>query len=239
MVKNALRAIAPQSLVETIVSRLEAAMMEGTLAPGERLSEMALAKSLGVSRGPLREAIRQLEGRKLIERTPNVGARVASFTRERLDEILTIREALEGMACRLAAEEMTEDELAVVEQLLLEDGAREQVRQGLSYFHESDDFDLHCQIIRGSHNERLIGMLCDDLYDLLRVYRGKMSTISGRAKLAYVEHEKVVIALKVRDAAGAEAAMREHIHNSRLHAIQNFEPNLAPVEQLDQLLGTG
>ena len=66
-----------QSLVDVVAERIEAAILSGTLAPGSRISEQALAASLGVSRGPLREAIRRLEGRKLLERTPNIGVRVA------------------------------------------------------------------------------------------------------------------------------------------------------------------
>jgi len=70
---------------------------------GTRISEQALAASLGVSRSPLREALSRLEGRRLIERIPNVGARVVELHPENLEEVLAIREALETLACRLAA----------------------------------------------------------------------------------------------------------------------------------------
>ena len=100
--------ISAQSLVDTLVERIEAAIMNGDLQPGSKISEQALATSLGVSRGPLREAIRRLEGRKLLERTPNIGARVASLSPGDLYEILQVREALEGMACGLAATNMTD-----------------------------------------------------------------------------------------------------------------------------------
>lgn len=231
--------ISPQSLVETIVSRLEAAIADGMLAPGERLSELALAKSMGVSRGPLREAIRRLEGRKLIERIPNVGARIASFSQKDLNEVLVIRESLEGLACRQAAETMTGEELAAIEALLLKHGEREPIRKGISYYQESDAYDLHLQIIRSSRNERLIAMLCSDLYHLLRVFRGKMSTISGRTQQAYAEHVKIVAALKARDPEAAEATMREHIRNGRLHAMHHFDSGLAPIDKDEQLLKIG
>ncbi|KAA3632150.1 MAG: GntR family transcriptional regulator [Proteobacteria bacterium] len=229
MQKSSLAPISRQSLVETIVNRLETAMMDGSLAPGEKLSEMALARTLGVSRGPLREAIRQLEGRKLIERIPNVGARVAAFSREALYELLIIREALEGIACRIAAKEMTDEDLARLEELLLADGCKEGVRKGTDYFLGSNDRDIHSHIVRCCRNERLVAMLCDDLYDLLRVYRGKISAISGRATAAYEEHAKIVDALKARDPDSAEAAMREHIRNSRRHAMDHFDTKLAPL----------
>src|SRR5690606_39875037 len=91
-----------QSLVDIVAERLEAAIISGQLEPGAKLSEQGLAASLGVSRGPLREAIRRLEGRKLLERTPNIGVRVAQLSPKDLNEILQVREALEGMACGLA-----------------------------------------------------------------------------------------------------------------------------------------
>jgi DNA-binding GntR family transcriptional regulator len=67
--------VSAQSLVDVLVERIEAAIVGGDLQPGSKLSEQGLAVSLGVSRGPLREAIRRLEGRKLLERTPNIGVR--------------------------------------------------------------------------------------------------------------------------------------------------------------------
>src|SRR5260221_8086103 len=100
------------SLVDRIVERLEQAIMNGGLAPGSKLSEQALARRFGVSRGPLREAIRRLEGRKLIERKPNIGARVATLSEKKLLDIFGVPEALEGLACRLAAEQMTDEEIA-------------------------------------------------------------------------------------------------------------------------------
>src|SRR6201995_5474217 len=110
--------ISGQSLVDVLAERIEAAIISGDLQPGRKLSEQALAASLGVSRGPLREAIRRLEGRKLLERTPNIGVRVASLSPNDLYEILQVREALEGMACGLAATNMTDDELEALTELL-------------------------------------------------------------------------------------------------------------------------
>lgn len=206
-----------QSLVDSIVERLEAAIMSGELAPGARLSEQGLAKALGISRGPLREAIRRLEGRKLIERTPNIGARVAALSTKDLDDLLVVREALEGIACRLAAEQMTDEELAALEDLLGRHSKLESIRKGTGYYQESKDFDFHFQIIRASRNERLVSMLCGDLYDLLRVYRYKSSKLQGRTRQAFDEHCEIVTALKARDPVRAEASMRRHLQNARDH----------------------
>ena len=112
-----------QSLVDVVAERIEAAIISGQLEPGSRLSEQALATSLGVSRGPLREAIRRLEGRKLLERTPNIGVRVAQLSLKDLNEILQVREALECLACSLAARNMPDAEIAALKKLLDDSGA--------------------------------------------------------------------------------------------------------------------
>jgi DNA-binding GntR family transcriptional regulator len=132
-----------ESLVDRIVERLERAIMNGDLAPGTKLSEQALAKRFGVSRGPLREAIRRLEGRKLIERKPNIGPQIATLSEKKLLDIFDVREALEGLACRLAAERMTDEELADLQRLIEDHGRRGDVRAGASYYQEPQARDLH------------------------------------------------------------------------------------------------
>jgi DNA-binding GntR family transcriptional regulator len=222
-----------QPLVGTIVQRLESAIFEGELPPGTKLSEQALARALGVSRGPLREAISRLEGRKLIERTPNIGARVAELSFADLADLLVAREALEGIACRYAAERMTDDELSELRRLLAEHGGQQSIRDGTGYYQESKDFDFHFRIIKGSRNKRIIDMLCGDLYDLLRVYRYKSSTMNGRAERAYEEHKRIIAALLARDPDKAEAAMRQHIRNARAHIEQRLHKSDAAEPRKD------
>ncbi|WP_342640454.1 GntR family transcriptional regulator [Rhodoligotrophos ferricapiens] len=217
-----------QSLVEAIVERLEAAIVSGELSPDTRISEQGLARQMGVSRGPLREAMRRLEGRKLIERTPNKGARVTALSPADLEALLVVREALEGMACRLAAEHMSDAEIAALEGLLEKHGALEDVKTGTGYYQESPDFDFHFRIIKASRNERLISILCGDLYHLLRVYRYKSSRTRGRAGQALKEHKRIVGALAARDPDAAEAAMREHLRNARTYAAAG--PNTQAAE---------
>ncbi|GGE54091.1 GntR family transcriptional regulator [Agaricicola taiwanensis] len=227
VLNNRIRA---QSLVDVVTERLESAIISGELVPGSRISELALANSLGVSRGPLREAIRRLEGRKLVERTPNIGVRIAELSAKDLGELLYIREALEGMACAQAAEKITDSEIDALEKLLDEHGKQKELQSGKGYYQESKDFDFHFRIARASGNERLINMITGDLYHLLRVYRYKSSTFSGRAAIALDEHRNIIAALRKRDPALAEAAMREHIRNARLHvqaAMQSNPPGAA------------
>jgi DNA-binding GntR family transcriptional regulator len=211
-----------QSLVDVVAERIEAAIVSGQLEPGSRLSEQGLAASLGVSRGPLREAIRRLEGRKLLERTPNIGVRVAALSLRDLNEILQVREALEGMACGLAALAMSDAEIAALKRLLDGHEKQKSVQENRGYYQESKDFDFHFRIVAGSGNERLQQMLTGDLYYLLRVYRYKSSTKPGRALEALQEHRDIVAALEARDTAAAEQAMREHLRHARRYVEEQL-----------------
>ena len=219
--------VAVQSLVDAVAERLEAAIISGDLPPGSKLSEQALAQSLGVSRGPLREAIRRLEGRKLVHRTPNVGVRIAELSTKDLTDLLIVREALEGIACRAAAENMTDAEIAALGELLTVHSKHKMFQTGVGYYQEAEDFDFHFRIVKASRNDRLIAMLCEDLYHLLRVYRYKSSTRHGRAKQALAEHKKIVSALARRDPDLAEQRMREHIRNARIHVVNEVSANKA------------
>ena len=216
-----------KSLVDVVTERIEAAIISGALEPGSRLSEQALAASLGVSRGPLREAIRRLEGRKLLQRTPNIGVRVAALSLKDLNEILQVREALEGMAAGLAAKNMTESEIAALQGLREKHGQQKSVQEGKGYYQESKDFDFHFRIVAGSRNERLAEMLMGDLYHLLRIYRYKSSTKPGRAKKALQEHDEIVAAIASRDAVAAEQKMREHLRNARLYVEEQLAAEAA------------
>src|ERR1700716_4020020 len=101
----------PKTLVDDLVARLEGAIFRGEFPPGTRLREARIASQLGVGRGPLREAVRRLEGRKLVVRDPNRGTFIATFTSAELVELLEVREALEVEACRLAAKRVTKEGL--------------------------------------------------------------------------------------------------------------------------------
>ena len=211
---SALRPIAVTSLAEEALAKIVRAITDGEFQPGERLSEAELARQLGISRGPLREALGRLEGR-LVVRTPRVGVSVIQISREDLIELFTIREALEGMACRLAAENVTDREIAAIEDLLEQHGRNPRVLSRRGYYQRTPDEDLHLQITRCSRNQRLEDMLMDGLYYQLRLYRFRASTQPGRAKLAYEEHQIIAAALRARDPDAAEAAMRQHIRNAR------------------------
>ncbi|MCU7816277.1 MAG: GntR family transcriptional regulator [Candidatus Thiodiazotropha sp. (ex Lucinoma kastoroae)] len=203
------------TLTDRLFDTLQRAIVEGEIAPGSKISEPELARQHGVSRGSLREAIGRLEARKLVERKPNIGARVVTLSYEQLIEIFQIREALEGMATRLAAQNMSDQEIKALQVLLEEHGQQIEEQQGQAYFQKQGDLDFHYRIVQGSKNHHLIGLLCDDLYHLLRMYRYQFGMRSKRSRQAYDEHHYLLNAIVARDPEMAELLMRQHIRSSR------------------------
>jgi DNA-binding GntR family transcriptional regulator len=211
------------TIADRVFGQLRLAIVEGKIPAGSKISEPETAARLGISRGPLREAMRRLESCNLVERRPNIGARVITLSSDQLIEIYLIREALEGMAARLAADRMSEAGIKDIKALL--EQHRRQIAQDdwHAYFQKEGDMDFHYRIVQGSGNQRLIGILCDDLYHLARMYRCQFGMVSDRARDAFKEHELIVDAIAERDGELAELMMRRHIRASR----QNVERQLA------------
>jgi DNA-binding GntR family transcriptional regulator len=208
-------ALEVRTLADQALDRIETAIMKGDLAPGTKISEVLLAKTFGISRGPLREAIRRLEGRGLLETIPHVGARVVTLSVGDLLEVFDIREALEGMACRLAAERMTDTEIAAVDAVLERHSDDEALRAGEAYYQQPGDYDFHYRIAQGAKNRRIVELLCGEMYHLIRIYRYRSGAVPGRAPQAFDEHRKILAALQARDGALAETLMRAHIRRAR------------------------
>ncbi len=203
------------TLADQALQAIQARIVSGELAPGTKLSEGELASEHGISRGPLREAIRRLEARRLVEVVPNAGATVVCLTHEQLLAVYETREALEGMACRLAAQRIEASEVAALHALL---DQHEQALGGAAearYLQEEGDFDFHYRIARASRNEILASMLCDDLYHLVRMYRRRTPGDHGRGRQALAEHRHIVDALGAGDAELAELLMRRHVAAAR------------------------
>ena len=106
------------TLMHQIFEKIQNAIVCGDLPAGSKISEPELARIYGISRGPLREAIHRLEGQKLVERTAHVGARVVSLSSQQLTELYQIRENLEGLACRLAAQNIDKEQILSLREVL-------------------------------------------------------------------------------------------------------------------------
>jgi len=230
-VDNMLQALEPamipqddsETLSENVFRRIQAAIVKGEIAPGSKISEPELARTYGISRGPLREAIHRLEGQRLLVRVPHVGARVVSLSHAELIELYEIRESLEGMACRLAAERMSDEDIAELRQVLETHERDEAFQAGVGYYQQEGDFDFHYKIIQGSGNRTLTQMLCGELYQLVRMYRIQFSTTPNRPHQAFAEHHRILDAIADRDGELAELLMRRHIGASKRNIARHYQ----------------
>lgn len=204
-----------RTLADRVCEQIVTAIVVGDIPPGQKISEPELARTYGISRGPLREAMRRLEALRLVERKPHVGARVVKLSAKELVEIYRVREALEGMACRLAAEFMPQEEIDSLRELLHEHEQSIAQLDGRSYFQKEGDLDFHYRIVRGCRNSKLLEFLGGDLYHLVRMYRYQFSVSSSRPKRALKEHHQIVDAIEARDPELAEMLMRRHIGAAR------------------------
>ena len=204
-----------KTIPERVFCQLREAIVEGHLPAGSKISETDLAQTYGISRGPLREAIGQLAAVGLVERRPNVGARVIAMSSAQLIDIYHVREALEGMAARQAARNMSAVQIAELRDTLGQHAAQISEEAGNTYFQQSGDLDFHYRIVQGSGNQRLIRLLCHDLYYLVRLYRCQFGMRSRRGPAALAEHLHIVDAIERGDAEMAELLMRSHIRASR------------------------
>lgn len=211
---------------QTNADRISAALLNdiisGKLAPGQKINEPALARTYRVSRGPLREALRHLEGLHLIRRTPRTGSRVVTLSRAELVEIYQVREAMEGMAARLAAGRMPDEEIRAIQALLEQHQRQIEDNAGGEYFQYEGDFDFHYRIIKNSGNDYLVNLLCGELYHLIRMYRLRSGRIAWRPQRALAEHQMILDAIRDGDGEYAEILMRRHISAARKNLEQEY-----------------
>ena len=202
------------TLADIATHRLAHSIVTGELEQGQKLNEAELAERFGMGRGPLREALRHLEGMRLVTRIPNAGARVVVLDRKTLSDLYAVREALEGMACRIAATQMTDDEIAQLGKLLDRHEAQIKKQGGKVYAQKEGDLDFHYQIVRGSRNQMLMDLLGSEQYQLLRMCRYRTSRNAQRTRPALQQHRQIVDALAHRDGELAELLMRRHIQGA-------------------------
>ena len=192
---------------DAVYSTLRHCIVLGDLAPGERLLSDGLATRLGVSRTPVREALRKLEAEGLVAASPRFGLVVREISEQDLAEIFAIRESLEGAAARLAAENATPVELTDL-RALLEDMESVSQRGELETLRDLTA-EFHLCVCRASHNGRLLRML-KDLQDQVRHLKTSTLFEKGRAAEALQEHRNLLLALEARDPDRSESVARAH-----------------------------
>ena len=198
------------------------AIVKGDILPGTRLREADLSRELGLGRGPLRDALHRLESRKMVNKVPHVGAQVVDFNPIEMIEIYELRERLEGMACELAAERMSDADLAALGALLTTHRQYVEKHSGEAYIQQDTDLDFHFHIIQGAGNAWLTQLLCDELYHRVRMYRYQSAHQKARPERAIKEHTQIFEALSNRDGELAAMLMRRHIATARENLIRHI-----------------
>jgi len=216
---------------DKVFEQIQHAIVEGEIPSGSKISEPGLAKHYQISRSTLREALNRLEKCHLIERKANVGSRVVNCSIEGLLELYITREALEGMACRQAAKNMTDEEISHMQEMLKIHAQTQELKDGTGYYQEEGNLDFHYKVILGSHNKQLIELICGQLYHLVRMYRCQFGMYSPRASRAFDEHSHIIQAIADRDGELAEMLMRRHIAASRKNIENKIAIEIAQKEQ--------
>ena len=198
-------------LREVVYETLREAIRTGALPPGERLMEIQLAEELGVSRTPVREAIRKLELERFVVMLPRRGPYVANLSLKDINEVFEIRAALDGLAAGLAAERITEEELELMERLLVEIAEHIDQRDNQKIVEADEAF--HDILYRASRNERLVGIIYN-LREQFTRFRSVSINYPGRLQNTLEEHRQLVEAIAQRNAETAQQKAREHIENA-------------------------
>ncbi|TMV67078.1 GntR family transcriptional regulator [Thioclava sp. BHET1] len=197
-----------------ILTTLRDEILEGSLPPGSRLGEVALAARFAVSRGPVREALRGLVDLGLARLIPNAGVRVREIDRAEAAALYELRAALEAEAARLAAERAEQAEFAALERLLSDHAARIAAHPEGAYLQDRGDRDFHIALARMARNAPLARLLGAELYPQLILLRRQHRHIRGRGAAALAEHHRIAAALADRDGTLAALLMRRHIEKS-------------------------
>ena len=206
-------------LAEQAYQAIRSAIQEGRLEPGQRVPEVDLSERLGMSRTPVREALRRLQSEHMVVHAPGGGLAIAHHDLRAIAELYDMRESLEGTAAGLAARHAGRSELIVLQAMLA--GARALPEDPTA--HARENTRLHEQIYRAAHNRFLLKQV-GDLHDAVALLGRTTFAAAGRIAEAWAEHDQIVAAIGRRDAEIAERLMRQHVRRGlelRLQAMVN------------------
>jgi len=208
------------NLRDRVYEILKKSIIFQEILPGEKIDEEAIAKQLGVSRTPIRETLCRLENEGIVRIIPRRGAFVVKHSREKITEIMMVREALEGFAARLAADNVSRQ---AIEQMrsLFKDFSESNIRDRSKEYTQAD-LEFHNFVITTSKNNLLINLM-NTLNDHVQMLRLQTVTHEGRPEHSLIEHFNIIEAMEKKDPSQAESLMREHIRNVRESALKNFE----------------
>lgn len=218
-------------LRDIVFNTLREAILKGELLPGERLMEIQLASKLGVSRTPIREAIRMLEQEGLAVTMPRKGAEVARMTLKDMEDVLEVREALDELAAQIACDKITKEQLAALKKTKeefvtsIEDGDVKKLAEA--------DVRFHDVIYNSTDNTKLVTLL-NNLREQMYRYRIEYLKNPDNYPGLLKEHDDIVEALEARDKAKVTEIMHKHVANQAL-AVKDVIEKQDAVYKRNQL----
>ena len=211
-----------QPLREAVCETLRDAIRKGILEPGERLMEVQLAEELGISRTPVREAIRKLEQEGYVIMMPRRGTYVSDISTNDVKEIFEIRSALESLATGLAARRIEPDELETLQNLLMEiEGYI--AKNDMEKIVETD-IKFHGLLYQVSRNERLVNII-NNLKEQLARFRTLSMSYPGRLQETLEEHSEMVEAIANGDVSAAREAAEHHMERAEKTLLKAMRKN--------------
>ncbi|MEW4564546.1 GntR family transcriptional regulator [Bremerella sp. JC770] len=214
-------------------------ILSGDLPAGTQISELALAKEIGMSRMPIREAIRQLEVEGLVRQVPRFGTIVHSLDRSEMAELYEVREALESHAAEIVAGQLSSEDKQILSLLCdkillvgreLQNGDEKSFSPELMQKFLAADMGFHMVILRASGNRRMMKIV-SDLRVLSRIFTAKRETHDLKIVIGvYRFHRRILRALSQGHGELARYWMREHIRESRRLALESFDRRQAMGE---------
>lgn len=215
---DALRPVETTSapIAAVVEAAIEGAILEQQLPEGTPLTEADLAAALGVSRSPVRDALKRLAHKGLVESRGRRGFSVVAFSPDQITDFFSIREVLEGLAARLAAERIRDDELAGLRRHL--DHAERELasKRALGYPAAAEDF--HGMVARAARSPQFDAAM-EPIQARVRLLRRRSGAVKERARQALAEHRAIFSAIERRDADEAEVLMRAHIRMARANLL--------------------
>lgn len=222
-VSSVLTPTSPVHLSDTVTERLRRTIVEGHFSPGDRLREEQLAEALDVSRGPIRDALRELEREGLVVRRRNRGAIVASLSRADVEEVYSLRLAIEPLVCAWGAENASESDWLDMESVI---AGYSELATTATTPHEAADADLrfHDVIYRAAGHRR-VQRLWQDLRPQVYIFLLARKYVGTREfrDIMIANHELILAALKARDVEAARRMAMQHVEASYRRVIADFD----------------
>ena len=207
-------------LRDVVFESIRGAILSGTIKPGERLMEVQMAEKLGVSRTPIREAIRKLELEGLVNMVPRKGVYVADLSIKDITDVLEIRSALEGLAASLAAKRVTAEDIKEIEKAVEE--FNEAITGENFELIVERDLKFHDSIFKASGNEKLVA-LTNNLREQIQRFRVMILKNSSGLKDLSAEHREIADAISNKDANKAQELATSHIVQAEYQILKMVE----------------